>query len=53
LHLLAYAPVDSRVDEIEAHADYLTNLLSASIEYVPCDATLDRPVEKTRQDREW
>ena len=51
-HLLAYAPVDSRVDETGAYADYLTDLLSASIEYVPGDATVDKLVEKTRQDHE-
>ena len=32
--LLAYAPAGSRVDEMEAYAEYLRDLLNASLEYV-------------------
>jgi nucleotide-binding universal stress UspA family protein len=50
--LLAYAPADSRADEIESYAEYLGDLLNASLEYVPGEVALDMLVEKTRHDYE-
>jgi nucleotide-binding universal stress UspA family protein len=38
------------VDEIRAYAEYLKDLLSASLDHVPREATIDTLAEKTRQD---
>jgi len=51
-HLLAYAPAGSRVDEITSYAEYFKDLLGASLDHVPCEATVGTLLEKTRQDCE-
>jgi nucleotide-binding universal stress UspA family protein len=51
-HLLAYAPTDARLDEMRSYAQYVGDLLNASIEYVPAETTLDALVEKARDDYE-
>jgi len=51
-HLLAYAPTDARLDEIRSYAEYIRDLLNASIEYVPGETALDALVQKARDDYE-
>lgn len=46
--LLVYAPTDSRLSEMRQYAEYVGDLLNASLEYVPGETTLDRVAEKTR-----
>jgi len=51
-HLLAYAPTGDRLNETRLYAEYIGDLLNASIEYVPGETPLDALVEKARDNYE-
>jgi len=47
-HLLVYAPTDARLEATRSYADYIGDLLNASIEYAPGETALDTLVERAK-----